>query len=226
MRILLCCAFPQSDSQREPVNSLRFPRDSRMKRVVKFPDEMAKRVPEKRLVFPYAIVRMLQGKRPTTGLPPPATPMKLLIITLALLSAIPAPGRGIKDLLGNWKGTTKEVVYDSSIKDQVQLKGTRLSNGTIRLELRTEPLNKYNNVTRYDFRPNGRYTEVLATFTGGKTVVARGSWEMRGGRVRISARRYRLLRSTGTLSATKGRLSYKWIARDSVKNIFTIKAHR
>jgi hypothetical protein len=150
--------------------------------------------------------------------------MKILIITFA--DTIPASGRGIKDLLGTWKGTTKEVVYDSSTKEKVQLKGIQLSNGTIRLEMRTEPLKKYNNVTRYDFRKNGKYTEVLASFTGGKTVVARGNWRIRGGRVQISAKRYRLLRSTGTLKVTKARLSYKWIGHYSIKNIFTINAHR
>jgi hypothetical protein len=150
--------------------------------------------------------------------------MKYLIIAFALLSAIPAPGRGLKDLLGNWTGTENDRISDSSLKLKAQLKDTRLSNGTIRLELWTEPFSKFNNVTRYDFLPTGKYTEIFASPFGSKTVVARGKWEIRGGKIWISATRYRLLQGTGTIKVSKGSLTYTW--REPIQHVITIKAHR
>lgn len=127
-----------------------------------------------------------------------------ILILFALVFPLNTVGAfQVKDLVGNWRGTHRELKNGTGVTFQIVSKGTRRKDGTIQF---VETVAAQSISAKYLFKKNGSFS--CQTVYAGSYVLSsyRGSWKAGAGQVSVSG--------SGTLGKLSGKI------KDS-KNGFT-----
>ncbi|RYD40458.1 MAG: hypothetical protein EOP85_14215 [Verrucomicrobiaceae bacterium] len=149
----------------------------------------------------------------------------ITILTIAVTHANAAKPRY---LMGKWTGTKTERVASSIFREKVQLEGRKLPDGTIRLTERSfrflkVPLSEY----RYNFRPDGAYTETMffrSASVSTNDVIVRGTWRVEGNLIILSGKSYGVSKGTGSIKISQRKFTYEW--QDQVFDKIVLKGSR
>lgn len=119
-----------------------------------------------------------------------------ILILLALVFPLSnASALQVKDLVGNWRGTHREVKNGTGVTYQIVSKGTRRKDGTIQL---VETVAAKSLSAKYVFKKNGSFS--CETVYAGFYIISsyRGSWKAGAGQVSVSG--------SGTLGKLSGKM--------------------